>query len=46
MYIYINIYITKRKKRNSVCRYSEFHVIRATIFSLLIITLYRNGTLQ
>ena len=40
------IYKTKCKKRNEVCRYSEFHVTHATIFSLLIITLYRNGTLQ
>ena len=40
------IYIAKGKKRNSVCRYSEFHVTHATIFSLLMITLYRNGTLQ
>ena len=39
------IYITK--KRNQICRYSEFHVTHATISSLLIviITLRRNGTI-
>ena len=31
------IYITKVKKRKYVCRYSEFHVTHATIFSPLII---------
>ena len=40
------IYITKGKKRNSVCRYSGFHVTHATISILLIITLYRIGTVQ
>ena len=46
IYIHIYIDITKGKKRNSVCRYSEFHVTHATIFSLSIITLYLNGTIQ
>ena len=40
------IYITKGKKRNSVFRYSGFHVTHATISILLIITLYRIGTVQ
>ena len=39
------IYTTKCKESKG-CRYSEFHVSDATIFSLLIIILCRNGTIQ
>ena len=39
MYVYIYIYKTKNKKR----KYSEFHVIHATI---LIIALYQKGAIQ
>ena len=42
-YKYIDI--IKGNGRNKVCRYSEFHVTHATIFSLLI-TLYHNGAIQ
>ena len=37
MYIQLNI------RKANVAGYSEFHATHATIFSLLIITIYRNG---
>ena len=46
IHTYRAIYITKGKKRNLVCRYSEFHETHTTKFSLLVITLYRNGAIQ
>ena len=41
------IRVTKSKKIDyKVYRYSEFHVTHAIIFSLLIITIYSNRTIQ
>ena len=45
LYIYMYIQLNIRKETKG-WRYSEFHVAHATIFSLLIIILYRNGTIQ
>ena len=53
MYIYIcvHIYISINIHTDidlyvSLYRYSELHATHATILSLVIITLYRNGTIQ
>ena len=45
IYIYINIH-TDIDIYVYIYRYSELHATHATILSLVIITLYRNGTIQ
>ena len=45
IYIYIYICITKGKKRKET-KFVGTQSTHATFFSLLIITLYRNGTIQ
>ena len=48
IYIYTFFFICSNFNNESalVFRYPEFHVPHAKIFSLLIITLYRNGAIQ
>ena len=48
IYIYTFFFICSNFNNESalVFRYPEFHVAHAKIFSLLIITLYRNGAIQ